>query len=205
MSHTLQPHGLQHARFPCPSLSPRICSNSCPLRWWCHPNISSSVVPLLLLPSVFPSIRVFSSESVLPFRWPKYWSLNFSISPQGWFPSGLTSLIKTPCLVFCKTDSHPPIFIKCWLQQKPANTNTNRRKRISERISGDITQITGKNAVRCQEQGTKKCQNWSFSAFISAFAYFSFLLFLRPHGGTWLPHSFQVCVCRFSPTPIPSF
>ena len=42
---TLQLHGLQHTRFPCPLLSPAICSNSCPLSWWCHPTISSSVVP----------------------------------------------------------------------------------------------------------------------------------------------------------------
>ena len=52
--------------------------------------------PLLLLPSIFPSIRVFSNESVLCIRWPKYWSFSFSISPmniQGWFPLGLTGLI----------------------------------------------------------------------------------------------------------------
>ena len=53
--------------------------------------------PLLLLPSIFPSIRVFSNELALHIRWPKYWSFNFSISPpmniQGWFPLGLTSLI----------------------------------------------------------------------------------------------------------------
>ena len=45
MSHSLQPHGLQHARLPCPSPSPGTCSNSCPLSWWCHPTISSSAVP----------------------------------------------------------------------------------------------------------------------------------------------------------------
>ena len=42
---TLQPHELQHTRFPCLWISPRICSNSCPLNWWCHPTISSSVIP----------------------------------------------------------------------------------------------------------------------------------------------------------------
>ena len=58
-------------------------SNSCPLRWWCHPTISSSnVYPLLLLPLIFPSISVFSNESVLHIRWPKYWSFGFSISPS---------------------------------------------------------------------------------------------------------------------------
>ena len=45
MSDSLQHHGLSHARLPCPSPSPRVCSNSCPLSWWCHPTISSSVVP----------------------------------------------------------------------------------------------------------------------------------------------------------------
>ena len=50
VSDSLQPHGLQHACLPCPSLSPRVCSNSCPLRRWCHPTVSSSVVPS---PTVF--------------------------------------------------------------------------------------------------------------------------------------------------------
>ena len=45
MSNSLQPHGLQHARLPCPSPTPRVYPNSCPLSWWCHPTISSSVVP----------------------------------------------------------------------------------------------------------------------------------------------------------------
>ena len=86
---TLWPHGLQHARLPCPSLSPRVCSNSCPLSQWCHPTISSSH-HLLLLPSIFPSIRVFSNEPVLLIRWPKYWNFSFSISPANEY-SGLTS------------------------------------------------------------------------------------------------------------------
>ena len=82
MFYSLQPHGLQHARLPCTSPTPRACSNSCP-------SIESVMLsnhlilchPLLLLPSVFPSIRVFSNESVFHIRWPKYWSFSFSISP----------------------------------------------------------------------------------------------------------------------------
>ena len=54
--------------------------NSCPLSQWCYAIISSSVASLLLLPSVFPSIRVFSSESALRIRWPNYWRSSFSIS-----------------------------------------------------------------------------------------------------------------------------
>ena len=78
MSNSLQPHGLQHARLPCPSPSPRVCSNSCPLSQGCHPTISSSV----LLPSIYPSIRVFSSESALCIRRPKYCSFSFSPSNE---------------------------------------------------------------------------------------------------------------------------
>jgi len=60
-SNSLQPHRLQHARLPCPSPRPGAYWNSCPLHWWCHPTISSSVVPFsIFLPSIFPSIRVFS-------------------------------------------------------------------------------------------------------------------------------------------------
>ena len=82
MSDSLPPEGLQHARPPCPSPIPRVYSNSCSLSQWCHPTISSSVVPLLLPPSTFPSIRVFSNESVIPIRKPKYWSFSFNISPS---------------------------------------------------------------------------------------------------------------------------
>ena len=89
MSDSLWPCGLQHARLPCPSPTPGAYSNSCPLSWWCHPTISSSVFPLLL-PSIFPSIRIFSNQLVLCIRWPKYWSFSFNISPSNDY-SGLIS------------------------------------------------------------------------------------------------------------------
>ena len=81
MFDSLRPHGLQYTRPPRPSPTPGACSNSYPSSWWCHPIISSSVIPFSCLQS-FPSIRVFSSESVLHIRWPKYWSYSFSISPS---------------------------------------------------------------------------------------------------------------------------
>ena len=87
MSYSLQPHGLQHAGLPCPSLSPGTSLNSCPKSQWCHATISSCH-PFILLPYIFSSITVFSSESVLHIRWPKYWS--FSISPSNEY-SGLIS------------------------------------------------------------------------------------------------------------------
>ena len=99
MSNSLQPHGLQHARSPCPSLTPRIYPNSCPSSWWCHPTISSSIVPFFSCLQSFPasgpfpmsqlftsggqSTEVSASASVLP------------MNIQGWFPLGWTGWILT--------------------------------------------------------------------------------------------------------------
>ena len=90
VSHSLWPRRRQHTRLPCPSLSSGVYSNSCPLSRWCHPTISSSVALFFLLPSIFPNIRVFSNESTLLIKWPKYWSLSFIISPSNEY-SGLIS------------------------------------------------------------------------------------------------------------------
>ena len=87
-------HGLQHVRLPYPSLSPEVCSNSCPLSWWWHPIISFSVSPLLLLSSICPRIRVFSSESGLHIRWPKYWGLQLQHQSFQWIFRGL---VWSPC------------------------------------------------------------------------------------------------------------
>ena len=96
---SLWSHGLLFARLPCLSLSPRVCSNSCPLsHWMCLPTISPSVPSLLLLPSVFPSIRVFSNELAIPIRGGQSIGASastsvLSLNIQGWFPLGLTVLI----------------------------------------------------------------------------------------------------------------
>ena len=79
VSDSLQPHESQHARPPCPSSTPRAYPNLRPLSWWCHPA-TSSCRPLLLLAPILPSIKIFSNESTLCMRWPKYWSFSFSIS-----------------------------------------------------------------------------------------------------------------------------
>ena len=84
MSNSSWPHGPQHTRLPCPSLSARVCLNSCPLSQWCYLTVSSSASPSFTFN--LSSIRVFSSESALCIRWPKYWS--FSISPSNEY-SGL--------------------------------------------------------------------------------------------------------------------
>ena len=97
MSDILWPHGLHYTRLLCLSLSPEVCSNSCPLNWWCHPTISSSVVPFFSCLQSFPASGSFpvsrlytsggqsiggsasasASASVLP------------MNIQGWFPLGL--------------------------------------------------------------------------------------------------------------------
>ena len=59
VSDSLQPHGLQHMRPPCPSKTPRVYSNSCPLSWWCHPTISSSVIPFFSCLQSFPASGSF--------------------------------------------------------------------------------------------------------------------------------------------------
>ena len=97
MSDSLWPHGLQHARIPCPSLSPGACSNLHPLSWWCHPTISSSVIPFSSCPQSFPSSGYF------PMSWlfasggqsieAAVSASIFLINIQGWFLLGLTGLI----------------------------------------------------------------------------------------------------------------
>ena len=139
ISTSLQPHGLQHARLPCPSPSPGACSNSCPLSWWCHPSIPSSVVPFSSCFQSFPasgsflmsqffasgkqSIGASASASVLP------------MNIQNWFPLGLTALIflqsKGLARAFSSTTvqkhqffiTQPPLgsssHIHTWLLDKP--------------------------------------------------------------------------------------
>ena len=89
VSNSLWPHEPQHARPPCPSPIPRVYPNSYPLSQWCHPTISSSVVPFSSCPQSFPA-SVFSNESALCIRWPEYWSFSFNISPSNEHP-GLIS------------------------------------------------------------------------------------------------------------------
>ena len=114
ISNSLRPHGLQHSRLPCPSPTPGACSNSCPLSWWCHPIILSSVTPS---PPVFnlsqhqglfqwvsslhqlANIGASASASVLP------------VNIQDWFPLGLTGLI------FLQSKGLPRVFSNTTVQK----------------------------------------------------------------------------------------
>ena len=79
MSDSLQTPEPQHTRPPCPSPTPGVHPNSCPLSQWCHPTTSSSVIPFSSCPQSFPA-SVFSNESALCTRWPKYWSFSCNIT-----------------------------------------------------------------------------------------------------------------------------
>ena len=88
--HSLRPHQPQHAKPPCPSATPRVHPNPCPLSRWCHSTVSSSVIPFSSCPHSFPASGSFHNESALRIRWPKYWSFSFKISPSNEHP-GLIS------------------------------------------------------------------------------------------------------------------
>ena len=130
MSNSLQPRELQHARPPCPSPTPRVYSYSCSLSWWCHSTISSPVNPFSSRLH-FPSIRVFSNESVLCIRCPKYWSFSFSISPSSEYSGLISFRIHWFDLLAVQGTSPVPQFnsiqpslwsnshIRTWLLEKP--------------------------------------------------------------------------------------
>ena len=90
MSDFLRPLGLQHASLPYPSSTPGVYSDSCPLSRWCHPTLSSSVIPFSSCPQSLPASGSFLYKSVLCIRWPNYWSFSFSINPFNEY-SGLIS------------------------------------------------------------------------------------------------------------------
>ena len=96
MSNSLQPHGLQHARLPCPLPTPRVYSNSCPSSWWCHPTISSSVIPFSCLQS-FPASGSCQMSQFFISGGQMIWvSASISVLPmniQDWFPLGWTGWI----------------------------------------------------------------------------------------------------------------
>ena len=90
MYNSLRLHESQHARPPCPSPTPRVPSDSRPSSQWCHPAISSSVVPFSSWHQSLPASESFPMSQLFSMRWPKYWSFSFSIIPSKEIP-GLIS------------------------------------------------------------------------------------------------------------------
>ena len=118
LSDSLWPHGLQHTRPPCPSPSPEACSNSHPLGRWCHPTISSSAVPFPSCLQSFPAPGPFLMSRLFP-RWPKYWSLSFSISPSNEYSGRSRVFSNTTVQKHQFFGAHPPLcsnsHIRAWL------------------------------------------------------------------------------------------
>ena len=142
MSDSLWPHGLQHDRLPCPSPTPRACSNSCHSSWWCHPAISSSVIPFSSCLQCFPASGSFLVSQFFPSGGQSIGaSPSASVLPmniQDWFPLGWTGWIslqsKGLLRVFSKTtipkhqffSTQPAFFmvqlktlLDYWLLEKP--------------------------------------------------------------------------------------
>ena len=169
VSDSLRPHESQHARPPYPSTTPRVHSNSRPSSRWCHPAILFSVVSF----SIPPSIRVFSNESTLHIRWPKYWSFSFSIIPSKEHP-GLISWISLQSMrlsrVFSNTTVQKHQFVGAQLSSQSNShidtwpldvmfistyTNPAREQFLSGVTSSDVHRgLAGSRKMRHQPGGT---------------------------------------------------
>ena len=114
ISNVFQPHGLQHARLPCLSPSPWACSSSSPVSWWCHPTISFSAIPFSSCLQSCPASGFFPNKSALHIRWPRYWSLSFSISPSNEY-SGLISF-RIDCFSSLKSKGLARVFCNTTVQ-----------------------------------------------------------------------------------------
>ena len=90
MSYSLWPHEPQHARPPCPSPTPGVHSNPCPSSQWCHPTISSSVIPFSSCPQSFPASGSFQMSQLFASSAQKYWSFSFNISPSNEHPEPIS-------------------------------------------------------------------------------------------------------------------
>ena len=138
-SNSLQPHGLQHTRPPCPSPTPRAYSNSCPLSWWCHPTISSSVIPFSSCPQSFPAsgsfqmsqlftsggqnIGVSASTSVLPVNtqdwFPLEWTGWISLQSKGLLRVSSNTTVQNHQFFRAQFSLQPNFHIHTWPLEKP--------------------------------------------------------------------------------------
>ena len=131
----MRAHGLQHARLLCLPLSPGVCSNLCPLSQWCYLTITFFVAPFSFAFNLSQHQGLFQWLT-LRTRWPRYWTFSFSISPsnniQGWFPLGLTGLLKVQetlkrllqhnskaCVLRAQLSIWSNSHVHTWLQEKP--------------------------------------------------------------------------------------
>ena len=137
ISDSLWPHGLQHARPPCPSPTPGACSNSSPLNWWCHPTISSSVIPfssrLQSFPASgsFPVSWLFTSGGQSPGASDLPTVLQMNI--QDWSPLGLTDLISLQSKGFWRVVSSTTVWKHQFFGAQPLWSNSHICTRLLEK------------------------------------------------------------------------
>ena len=128
---SLWPHGLQHTRLPCPSPTPGACSNSCPSSQWCHPIISSCVIPFSSRLQSFPASGSCPMSQFFASRWPKYWCFSFSISSSNEY-SGLT---------YFRMDWLDLLVVQGTLKsllQRPSATNINKQTKRLPSNAGHV-------------------------------------------------------------------
>ena len=152
MSDCLPPHGLQHTRLPCPSLSPWVCSNAYPLSWWCI-QPSHPLRPLFLLPSIFPRIRVFSSEWLFTSGGQSTGASPFTsvllVNIQGWFHFELTGLISLQSMgrsrVFSNTIFQKHQFFSAqpslWSNAHPCMTSGKNKPLTIQTVAGRVISL----------------------------------------------------------------
>ena len=141
MSNSLRPHGLQHARFSCSSPTPRAYSNSYPLSWWCHPTISSSVIPFSSCLQSFPASGSFPMSQFFPSGGQSIEALaSVSVLPMNikdWFPLGWTGWIswqsKGHSSVFSNTIVQKHQFFSAGVQPRQGPGDTLRMNGVGER------------------------------------------------------------------------
>ena len=123
VSKSLQPPGLQHTRLPCPSPSPRVCSNSCPVSQWCHPAFSSFVAPFSFCLQPFPASRSFQMNRLFTSGGQSVGtSASASVLPmniQVWFPLGLTGLISLLSKGFSRVFSSTTVWMHQFFGAQP--------------------------------------------------------------------------------------
>ena len=190
MSDSLQPHGLQHARPPCPSPTPRACSNSCPSSPWCHPTISSSVVHFSSCPQSFPALGAFPMSQPFASSGQSIGaSASASILPvniQGWFLLGWTGWIS-----LLSKDSQDKWYLTFMLFLFTKNsTYLFHFHNDSIKQAGLISYFT--NFSQVLAKGLLISQLTSLSAF--GIAFLQFCLFLLPVTFvTWVSTQFFPC------------
>ena len=157
MSNFFQPHGLQHTRLPYPSLSLRVCLNSCPLSQWCHPTISSFVTPFSSYPQSFPRSGSFPMSQLFASGGQSFGAsasaLVLPMNIQGWFPLGLTGLISLQSEGFSRVFSSTKIWKHRFFSTLPSLWCSGSVGKESACNTGDLGSIPGLGKSPGEEKG----------------------------------------------------